>query len=356
HQLSVEEVAPQLPQVKQLVVGFRSSAHSAAANLIPFLRKGDLPITQLTENTTQQGGPAATQIIQVDGRYNEDKATNEAEAREVLQHLNTIERTPQQTYPRVGIVTLTRGQRDLLLGMLYRIKRERSPGADLIQQLERNGLQILTVADVAGQSFDQLLLSLTYGAVDREGRLTERLNQLRTVALRSALADLRQLAVEQQQLYCFSSVSAEEWAEQIAPNDEGSWGQFVTQLYQQAMEATSALPLTTVTEKEASVLARELTTRLNAALPNWTWESADDETHAPLLRAATPAGKSIVLLLDGYFSTERFTAHDWEWEQQERLRTQGTTVVNIDSVMLWKQPQRTVRELVQRLEVIEEEE
>ena len=57
--------------------------------------------------------------------------------------LNQIERTPQRTFPCVGIVCMTRGQRDKLSDLLLGIKQRRSAGVETIQQLERNGLSVL---------------------------------------------------------------------------------------------------------------------------------------------------------------------------------------------------------------------
>ncbi len=124
-------------------------------------------------------GGGAFQFEQMDGRYDEQAEANEEEALHIIGLLNKIEKTPQRTYPSVGIACLAKGQRDMLTSYLLRIKQKRSTGVEAIQQLERNGLSVLHLSELSGQRFDILIVSGSYGAVDLRGAMTGHIHRLR---------------------------------------------------------------------------------------------------------------------------------------------------------------------------------
>ncbi len=117
---------------------------------------------------------------QVDGRYDEQKGTNEEEAQHIITLLNEVKPTSQRTFPTVGIVCFTVAQRDLIASYLLKIKQKWSFGAEKIQQLERNGLGVFYLDELRGQHFDVLMVSTTYGIKNAKGELTEQVAQLNT--------------------------------------------------------------------------------------------------------------------------------------------------------------------------------
>lgn len=69
----------------------------------------------------------ATTVINVEGRYDENHCTNEAEARQVIDWLRLIEPTAAKNYPVVGIACATIQQRDLIAAQLLKIRQRKQP-------------------------------------------------------------------------------------------------------------------------------------------------------------------------------------------------------------------------------------
>lgn len=124
-------------------------------------------------------GASVFRFEQMDGRYDEQAEANEEEALHIIGLLNKVEKTPQRTYPSVGIACLAKGQRDMLASYLLRIKQRRSTGVEAIQQLERNGLSVLHLSELSGQRFDILIVSGSFGVVDLRGSMTGHIHRLR---------------------------------------------------------------------------------------------------------------------------------------------------------------------------------
>jgi len=117
-----------------------------------------------------------TVVANVEGHYDENTGTNEAEARQIIDWLNLIEPTPAKTYPVVGIACSTVEQRDLIAGQLLKIRQRKTAGNEKIQQLHLNGMGVYQFAELQGQHVDILLLSIAHGLVDAQGTLTNHLH------------------------------------------------------------------------------------------------------------------------------------------------------------------------------------
>lgn len=119
----------------------------------------------------------ATVVANVEGRYDENARTNEAEARQIIDWLNLIEPTAaRSTYPVVGIACATVEQRDLIAGQLLKIRQRKQPGFEKIQQMLLSGLGVYQFAELQGQHVDILLISLTHGTTNAQGALTRDLH------------------------------------------------------------------------------------------------------------------------------------------------------------------------------------
>jgi len=116
----------------------------------------------------------------VNGRFSETDSINEAEAHHILHLLNQVKQTPQRTYPSVGIACFTYQQRDLISQFLSDIKKQNAAGVDTIKHLERNGLGVFDIANMSAEQFDVVIVSLTFGALNTKGEITEKIEQLNT--------------------------------------------------------------------------------------------------------------------------------------------------------------------------------
>jgi len=118
------------------------------------------------------------QIHEVNGDYDEAMKVNEAECRHLLSLISGIKGTPQNTYPTIGFVCATVEQRNLFASYLLKIKQNQANGAEKIKHLERNGMGVYALEELAGQTFDLLFVSFTYGVINEVGTLTKDLQYL----------------------------------------------------------------------------------------------------------------------------------------------------------------------------------
>ena len=115
-------------------------------------------VLQRTNNSVEQ----EMEVRVVSGFYDENTDQNEIEAAELIRLLNDIKKTPSRKLPAVAIVCLTTGQRDSIYQSLLTIKQQRLPGVEMVLQLERNGMLIVTAEELQGQQFDVIIAGLTF--------------------------------------------------------------------------------------------------------------------------------------------------------------------------------------------------
>ncbi len=120
------------------------------------------------------------EFYQIDGIYDEKNRTNDVECEFILSLVHKIQGTPQNTFPKVGIVCATMEQRNHFATFLLQLKQKRTTDAQKIQHLERNGLGVFSFEEISGQQFDVLIVAFTYGLLKKTGQLTEDINILNT--------------------------------------------------------------------------------------------------------------------------------------------------------------------------------
>ncbi len=113
-------------------------------------------------------GEQAAKVVHVqNGRMHEITQTNEAEIAEIVRILQEINATPWKTYPRIGVVTMTKQQRNSLNAILLNIVQKTLFGWEKIEHLQRNGLGIYSVDEMVGLQFDVVVVSGTYHQLDQ---------------------------------------------------------------------------------------------------------------------------------------------------------------------------------------------
>lgn len=296
---------------------------------------------------------------QVGGRYEEQLGTNDEEAQHIIHLLNEIKPTSQRTFPAVGIVCLTVAQRDLIASYLLKIKQKWSPGADKIQQLERNGLGVFHVNELDGQHFDVLIISTVYGIKNTKGELTAQvahLNENETVTQLQTL-----MSRPLQALFIVNSIpkaDLENWTKTPEHIGYFLFGNYL--IYNAFLQAGNA-------SGQQEVISR---------LKNWLYpdaaQSADTvfveemaialqpyfgeqriktnvqhaQLNIPLLiESANAQQKSVALIPDGFFANTSATDYVWEDEQRDVLTQQGFIYQPIWSVQWWKNPRQEARKL-----------
>lgn len=365
--LSISDSAEILNQAQQMAILTPSDLSTLSEDhLLRHLQHGDIPHSQrrwavgssLIEFWTSRNTEVSFQ--QVDGRYLPASMTNEVEVQEIVKALNSIQQQDGMRYPRLGILCWTKAQRDAIQLMLYRIKRERSPGTDLILQLERNGMTILSVEEASGQRFDELLLSLGFGPVDSKGHLPDALTELNEASSRNKLNALEECLRGAKKIRFLNSMPLDEVEARLTWIDRpgeryvalltAAAQAMAEQSYGRLQELLEHWPMPEPGAKADDSLAIELSYRLGQLLPDWSWSFQMPQGIAnEALVAKSPNGSRIVLLVDGFVANRRNTTQDWEDWQKDRLRLAGYQILSYSSEALWKQPAKTCHRLASQL-------
>lgn len=356
HALGVEESA-WMHRAQQLLLFANHRQMTDAATLVRQCLRGDIPVATLRESHRPPLLPRllsdelAVSFAQVEGRYDASAETNEVEAQAILRWLNQVEKMPNRTYPRVGVLVATAAQRNLVLQYFHTIKSKKQPGAELIQQLERNGLQVLVFQEAIGLKFDLVLMATVLGAVDAEGRLPGGIPAwLDPPELEAAFSSV------QQALHVITSLPADELTAWLDWEDQPGarlLAGFLLAAEAQAERRFAMVQKLLVEYPDFSLpnqespesLPREVAYRLGALLPGWRWEwKAPRPGNLPLLHFYSPQEKCVLLLVDDFIAQAPYTHYSWEWNHRQSLKNQGYRLLSIQSEAWWKTPaQEAVR-------------
>jgi hypothetical protein len=102
-------------------------------------------------------------LVKIEGVYIPQERINEEEAQQIMHLLNEIEPNKAGRFPSVGIVAMTKEQRNLMIYYITQIKQRKIAGYERIIQLELGGLDVLYYKDLQSHHFDVLILSTTFG-------------------------------------------------------------------------------------------------------------------------------------------------------------------------------------------------
>ena len=102
-------------------------------------------------------------LVNVEGVYIPQDNINEEEAQQIIHLLNEIEPNKSGRFPSVGIVCMTKEQRNLMTYYINQIKQRKIAGNERIMQLELGGLGVYHYHDIQNHQFDIMILATTYG-------------------------------------------------------------------------------------------------------------------------------------------------------------------------------------------------
>lgn len=294
------------------------------------------------------------ELVEVSGSYQENTQQNDLEAQTVLQILNNIRETPHRTYPSVGILTLTEGQRNLIATYLLRIKQQKASGHEKIRQLERNGMRVLQLEEAEGQHFDILIGSYTFGTKDGQGNFTEHYLEMEPRQLRPWFGWL--LLQRPKQVYLLHSLPAKHLS--LETDKVTAWDFF---LYVQAQQQGDAATISKIFKKYfpeneadqpeqyfAKEIARHLSgyfdkDRLQVGI-HW------QDLFLPLLLKPNAAEDPTLLVqTDLFFANTPYTDYSWEFQIREDLAEREVSILDIWSTHWWKNPNEESRRLASRI-------
>jgi hypothetical protein len=292
---------------------------------------------------------------QIDGRYDETTEANEEEALRIVSLLNQIERTPQRTFPSVGIVCMTKGQRDQLSALLLGIKQRRSAGVETIQQLERNGLEILHLDELGGQHFEVLIVSSTFGPTGLSREMpahyhrqeTPKYQQLILQAMSRGLKRVMVLNSLPQQWLDEALTTEEMKAEHLLPA-YFAYLRACAQEHEMGKVRLSRMAKPYLAEAASYQQPMALLEAIRQYLLPYLSDTATAvDENAPLGEPATVVGQPAraAVLPDGFLGLTPHTGFFWEYEQQEKLRQRDWQLFSTWSPNWWRNAQLEARHL-----------
>ncbi|MCB0640156.1 MAG: hypothetical protein KDC44_00890, partial [Phaeodactylibacter sp.] len=289
-------------------------------------------------------------IYQVNGQYDEQKRQNELEAQHLLQVLNEIRETPHRTLPKVGILTFTKEQRNLVSSYLLRIKQQQASGHQKIRQLERNGLRVLQMEEAYGLQFDILILSFTFGSINTRNELTDHFQRWNQDQLSAWISWL--LFQPAQKVYLLHSLPEVN----PGPNqpDHPIWQYLAFARANAEEDATEiheiagnyALPASQ--EAPMHYFPTEVARLLGTYFPVETLQVSTfwRDLYLPLLlKAEHQEEPSILIQPDLFFAHSPYTDYHWELAQRQELQHKEVHIQDIWSTQWWRNPIEESRKL-----------
>ncbi len=102
-------------------------------------------------------------FLPIEGVYIPNQNINKEEAEHILHLLNELEPNKNGRYPKVGIVCMTKEQRNLISHFIAQIKARKIAGNERILNLEQSGLDVHYYRDLQNHQFDVMMVATTFG-------------------------------------------------------------------------------------------------------------------------------------------------------------------------------------------------
>ncbi|KAA3623208.1 MAG: hypothetical protein DWQ02_24840, partial [Bacteroidetes bacterium] len=250
------------------------------------------------------------QTEKINGRFEETTSINTAEADRVIHLLNNIRPTSTRTLPAVGIVCLTRNQRDFIADYLLRIKQRRQTGVETIQQLERNGLGVFHINELDGRLFDQVILSTTFG--ETESKKKPFTTKIQTLNTSEGIAGMHKLmSCVKNELQLIHSIPASIVKEFLQTPDQ--LGTFLLAGLIKHQNISPILKTEEDTLKAGKVWEEQLERSIREKSPEVSFR----QDRGFLILQDPDQEKAKLLLTNGCFA--QTPATDFYWEYQQRL-------------------------------------
>lgn len=260
----------------------------------------------------------------INGRFEETSGINTAEADRVIHLLNNIRPTSARTFPSVGIVCLTKNQRDFIADYLLRIKQRRQTGVEIIQQLERNGLGVFHINELDGRLFDQVILSGTFG--ETESKKKQFTKKIQTLNSSEGIAGMYKLmGCVKSELQVIHSIPAATVKDFLKTPDQ--LGTFLLGGLIKAIHLPEDLEPSGAPPKTPLVWQEQLERSLRERNPDTSFK----QENGFLIIQDPDQEKAKLLLTDGCFAQTQAT--DFYWEYEQRLHWEKT--LDVDILPVW---------------------
>jgi hypothetical protein len=281
-------------------------------------------------------GEQAAKVVHVNnGRIHEIAQTNEAEISEIVRILQEINATPWKTYPRIGVITMTRPQRNSLNATLLNIVQKTLFGWEKIEHLQRNGLGIYNIDEIVGLQFDVVVVSGTYHLLEmftmsqRQLRMiansfTQKIYWVNSVykgALRNA-ADLREKEVP----YLISNILS--YCEFLQKGETGKYQYVLENLRNRYAHFKDEIPSPFVLQI-AKIIGQDIGARhINFDYP------IDNQRFMLVITPRYVNQTPIVIRIDGRFTDDALKGMPFNADLERRILNQ-LTAMQVSIISIW---------------------
>ncbi len=325
-----------------------------------------------TENDLLQEGISdiTVDFQQIDGRYDEISKTNNEEAQLVLRLLNEIPANQQRTFPRVGIVCFSRAQRDLILQYIYQIKYDNLPGTERIEQLLRNGLEVVTLSEIPGEDYQVLIICPTFGPVNLNGDVPKDMEVLETEQAITYLYEL--MGIQARHIFMINSIPGNFFQKKLSTGKKDGyfiWAAYVLNLialsennniarqnilrqWQEVCRGTDKPENTTypfisqILDAIKPYLEKDVVLKANFNIGNLSFPF--------VLEKQTLPRQVYYFTAEGFLADTPVTDYAWERNQRQQLEQQGFFEISVSSLNWWKDSKRELQRILNQLATKEE--
>lgn len=297
-------------------------------------------------------------IKQVKSKFNSTNWINLAEVNAVINWILNLENSGQLDPPNIAIVATTIAQRDAIASAIYELRRKPSSTSTFIQQLERNGLGVYHLSELAGLKADLMIVSLTFGP-DEHSEMGAEIDVLNSTDHVKWLQLLMQIA--EKEVFLIHSLPPNTL--RFIAEDQNKEGGFLLGNYVLLAQAWNQGDLPTQEhiadrllkwrppiplENPAPIFWDELTQTLRPYL------SVDRMARQPqaapiqlplMIKSAKEGDSPIAMIADGFFANTPFTDFSWEQAQRRWLNQNGWKCLPVWSVNFWKNPDQEGRKI-----------
>jgi|GEM_PF-6914007 len=309
--------------------------------------------TRITEVAAAQPVRTILHNVSVNGALT--MQTNQAEAEAILAYLNTALPAQYPTFPQVSIVAFTWEQKHLLSHLLLQQKRGPAEDAERIEQLERSGLGVYHLSEVAGLTSDVCLVSGTLRQFP-----VEWLGEKEAPPLFRHLYQLAGLGFLSQHL--FNSLSFSELEKQAASDSivpATYWANYLLLLHPRFAQQTDILerrfdpwyPPATPPGSESDLLSF-IGTAIRPYLENTPILQHAKTGHLELplfIPQCPPNGKPVCIVPDGFLWQGPKTSYWWEAQTLEELAAHGIRCIPTWTIRWWQHPDQEARRLAAQI-------
>lgn len=311
----------------------------------------------ITEKALQ---PFKLDIHSVKGSYNEGLGINTDEVYHIMEYLKSRKRDKNRVYPSLAIVCNTLNQRNFISKAILDLKRKGSgKDRDNMLQMERNGLMVLHLDELASFRFEEMLYSFTFSVDFSSGEISSQAERLNQATSLQQLYELMSLGKSSIQILHSLSI---DWLNQQLENKEQP-GYFLFANYLKILQAIDQGNADTqgiiskrikayFDEPEAkppfTPLYDEIASRLPYFLPGVQIQRHFQEAdlHFPLIvRHDDYPHQRVAILIDYFVSNFQATQILWEEEQRNIFSRRKIHCMPTYSLAWWRNPNHAAQTL-----------